>query len=377
MQNIIQEKMKNIQNAIIQCQPEESRVRKSGLLHSSTEGNLNHHIHKENPKFNNYNNAYSHVPSEHSPNDASFTSNTDIIGKSCNVSEISNLNAYEQIERSVPLFNVNTRCLSVNKKRRTRRDRGNHLSLSKDNSAIFERKSSLVNLRSRQYPRPKFQPLSTKSAKKPNKIRKSFLTKEKTYVHFDNNVSMSHKKIQLDKMVQMITRRTFEVLSRIRPANNTVKTVKWLFKLIYSLNNQIKLINYRDPWNKLCTSLLSHSHLILHEIKYIPQQIAKLSDPPEILNEINDELFRKTQKNAPSWSSAFQKEWKPISNFLASLLNFFDMADRSNDRLTNNSCTRSSKKEIPSAISQRRAMNINTREQIQNEINSSISKSKG
>lgn len=60
-----------------------------------------------------------------------------------------------------------------------------------------------------------------------------------------------------------------------------------------------------------------------------------------MLIETHSKLFSKREKNVPSCSTSFQRELKPLANLLQSILNFYNIRDKSIEERSNNSRSRS------------------------------------
>lgn len=335
MQQMIQKQMATIQNAIWIQEQDKSRWIRS---------RKGHYDHEKQPEIQNKNSKIvktkdrSPIAKPRYYNNGSFVSVNDYNNNYMTASSQIDRSKKEKNEKSVPLFNNEKRCNSALKKRRTRWEREREMSADKYASNANQSKSpALANLKP-TYENvyfnnniPQFLPGSNNG-----KSRTAFCSRDHSF--YNDNTSVNHKASQIEKTAGLLNKKVFDVLRRTRPTQSTIKAVRMFFKLLKHFGKHYRHFDENETWNVLTNTLAANSNLIMHEISISIEKIESLEAMPDIFDEINSQLFaKKPKKGVPSCSTAFQKEVKPITNFLQSVVNHFDMKDKSWDIGSNSS----------------------------------------
>lgn len=161
---------------------------------------------------------------------------------------------------------------------------------------------------------------------------------ERNNLNNESFMSQINTKAQnIDKNAQLIAKKTFEALAKVRPTQSTVRCIRFFVLVLKCFNNKLTSISEYGTWTVLLWSILSNLGVILKEIKLLSKRCSALETAHQIIDEMNSRLFINTDKSLPSWSKAFQKECKPIANLLQSIVCYYEIKDKSIDDRSNNS----------------------------------------
>ena len=240
-------------------------------------------------------------------------------------------------EKQVPLFKSGVRSGLNSKVRRTRNQRELDVSADKYATSLVGPKKSMVYNRNNisKCDNVYFNSNIGHDAPttvKTQKSRTTFCSRERTSYVAETGPNGGHKLTQLEKAQNNLTTKAFQGLQRIRPTQVTIKVVRMFFKLLRKYSKHYRQYNINESWIALTNTLATNGNLIVHEVKAIVGRFEEMEVKPEILEEINSALFvKKVKRGVPSCSTTFQREVKPITNFLQALNNYFDLRDRSAD----------------------------------------------
>ena len=229
-----------------------------------------------------------------------------------------------------PSFISDNRWKSVNKKRRTRRER----EASIENSSTNDKKQSILKVKQDNSDYIIFN----ENVKLPNYMKindrnsRTTLWSVERSNHNESFMSqINAKAINIDKNAHLITKKTFEAISKIRPTQSTIRCIRFLVLTLRYFNKNLTNISEYGGWSILLSSVLSNSSTIWKEIKHISKRWLSINSAPLLIEEMNTQLFINKDKNVPSCSKAFQKECKPIANLLQSIVSYFETKDKSVD----------------------------------------------
>lgn len=215
----------------------------------------------------------------------------------------------------------------VSKSRRSRKDRDNDKSIGRINIRSSSRTSSnftLNNTSNQKITTAKFSKKSNIKVK--SKHQSPFWTKnnqQKTTEEIGNPQWMYVKKAS-----NLITRKTFDALKRIRPIQSSIKVIRGFITILKFYNPTLKYLNENDNLMNLFQSIKTHSSVLLREIKLLCFKCTKYDVIPDVLEEIRKKVLSRKEKNVPSCSSSFQRELKPFASLLLSLVQYYNSKGR-------------------------------------------------
>jgi len=249
-------------------------------------------------------------------------------------------------EPSVPLFKSDPRSKSTIKQRRSRQTRVHEMSMERTQQFSKPRgrnDSQRLGISTKQeFPAQNVYQNNTATtpyndsfvSKIPmlrqshSRLRSGQGSKERMEVVNEVPIIVS-RCVQINKAAVLINRKTFENLRVIRPIQSSIKVIRSFIKTMKIYNPKLNFLKETEHWAKLTYDLCKHSSILVKEIKELSLRCKIYQTPHPVIIEAEQELFSSKQKNVPACSTAFQRELKPFSNLLQSLINYYNGRERS------------------------------------------------
>lgn len=265
IQNMIQMKMSTIQSAIIQKESRGSKAIKANKdfreLNMHDRSILSQTIDSERPPTPELLNKSCISISDYSSHQIDTTVNEK------RVLQITT-SKYTTKEDSIPLFNAKTRCKSVTKQRRTRKERFNQQSSERQCEESYYTNKSVIKSNLNASFSAKFESKIPSIMHQP-KTRTTLCSKERSTVSKEHSHLALNKCYQVEKAANVISKKTFDILKRVRPIQSSVLVIRLFIKVLKLYNSRLCLFNEKDNLAKMLNALSVHSNIIIKEVKLL------------------------------------------------------------------------------------------------------------